>query len=130
MRLATRCALASLLLGMPIAAPSQENHPTKSGGHSSVVKETVTSSNGPWTRFTGPANVLNAYTLRFEDGTEADLRYGMDAPEPWQKGLVGGTLSPCGKEAAEFLAKLIGDKPVAVFDDGPVVPGKKKFRGP
>jgi endonuclease YncB( thermonuclease family) len=94
------------------------------------VKETVTSSNGPWTRLTGRAKVINAYTLRFEDGAEADLRFGMDGPELGQKGLIGGSLYPCGKDAADFLAKLIGDKPVAVFDDGPVKPGKKKFLGP
>jgi len=126
----TRYILVSVVLGMCVAARSQENDRSKSGGHSPVVKETVISSNGAWRRITGQANVFNAYTLRFEDGTEADLRFGMDAPEPGQKGLVGGTPYPCGKDAAEFLAKLIGDKPVAVFDDGPVVPGKKKFRGP
>lgn len=126
----TRSILVLFLLGMSLAAQSQEKDPYRSDGQSPVLKETVTSSNGPWTRLTGRAKVLNAYTLRFEDGTEADLRFGMDAPEPGQKGLIGGTLYPCGKDAADFLAKLIGDKPVAVFDDGPGKRGKKIFRGP
>lgn len=91
---------------------------------SPVVKEKVTSSNGTWTRLVGRAKVVNAYTLRFEDGTEADLRFAADAPEPEQKGLMGGKLYPCGKEASEFLAKLIGDKTVALFIDGNLVPDR------
>jgi endonuclease YncB( thermonuclease family) len=68
-----------------------------------------------WTRITGKVNVVNAYTLRFEDGTEVCLGGGIDAPELDQKGLIGESFYPCGKEAAEFLRKLIGDHPVTFF---------------
>jgi len=113
---------------MPLAlggiALAQEKPSNKSDKPLQTAKEKVTSSNGTWTRLVGKVKVVNAYTLRFEDGTEANLRFAADAPEPEQQGLIGDTLYPCGKEASEFLAKLIGDKPVALFIDGNVVPGR------
>jgi endonuclease YncB( thermonuclease family)/quercetin dioxygenase-like cupin family protein len=116
--------------GVPAAAkPADGADEPKKRPELDVVKETVTTSNGPWTRLTGRVKVLNAYTLRFEDGTEVDLRFAVDAPEPEQKGRIGDMLYPCGKEAAEFLANLIGDKPVSFFTDGQLVPGKRA-RGP
>ena len=33
------------------------------------------------------------------------------------KGLIGDALYPCGKEAAAFLEKLIGDRPVTCYSD-------------
>jgi len=65
-----------------------------------------------YSRITGRVKVVNAYTLRFEDETEACLSGAIDAPELEQKALIGETFYPCGKEAAEFLKKLIGDQPV------------------
>ena len=84
---------------------------------SKVVKETVTSTNHSWVRLTGKVKVINASTIRFEDGAEYDLHQAIDIPEPAQMGRIDGKLYPCGKEAAEFLTKLIGDKPVALYVD-------------
>jgi endonuclease YncB( thermonuclease family) len=70
-----------------------------------------------WTRITGKVKVVNAYTLSFEDGTAVCLSGAIDAPELDQKGLIGESFYPCGKEAAEFLKKLIGDQPVTFFGD-------------
>jgi hypothetical protein len=70
-----------------------------------------------WTRITGKVKVLNAYTLMFADGTEVCLSGAIDAPELEQKGLIGESFYPCGREAAEFLKKLIGDQTVTFFGD-------------
>jgi endonuclease YncB( thermonuclease family) len=78
-----------------------------------------------WTRITGKVKVLNAHTLVFEDGTEVDLNGGIDAPELEQKALIGDSFYPCGKEAAEFLRKLIGDRAVACFATPEHVEGEK-----
>jgi hypothetical protein len=56
-----------------------------------------------------------ARTLEFKDGTQIAL--GLAAPELDQKGMIDGDLYPCGKEAAEFLCKLIGDRPVMAIRD-------------
>src|SRR5262249_24963475 len=103
----TSWILAPLLLTLGVAASGQEREPRTIDGPPKVVKETVRSSNGPWTRLTGRVAVVNAYTLRFADGTAVDLRFAMDAPEPAQQGVIGGAPYPCGQEAAAFLAKLI-----------------------
>jgi endonuclease YncB( thermonuclease family) len=108
---------ASLLLAVGSAAPCQEKEPCNVDGPPKVVKETVTSTNHAWVRLTGKVKVLNASTLRFEDGTEVDLFMAIDIPEPQQQARIGDKFYPCGKEAAEFLEKLIGDKPVAVYVD-------------
>jgi endonuclease YncB( thermonuclease family) len=104
--------LASLLLAVGPPAPCQEKEPRKADGPAKVVKETVTSTNHSWVRLTGKVKVIDASTLRFEDGTQVDLHMAMDVPEPGQMGRIDGKLYPCGKEAAEFLAK-----PVAVYVD-------------
>jgi endonuclease YncB( thermonuclease family) len=70
-----------------------------------------------WTRITGKVKVVNAYTLRFGDGTQVCLSRAIDAPELEQKGLIGGEFYPCGKKAAECLKRLIGDQPVTFFGD-------------
>lgn len=118
------CIAVVMSLALGVATFGQENAPLKSDDPSKVAHEKVKCSNGTYTRITGRAKVLNTHTLRFVDGTEVDLRYDADALEPEQKGLMGETLYPCGEEAAEFLAKLIGAKPIAFFVDGNVVPGK------
>jgi endonuclease YncB( thermonuclease family) len=78
-----------------------------------------------WTRITGKVKAVNAHTLLFEDGTEVDLNGGIDAPELEQKGLIDESFYPCGKEAAEFLSKLIRDKAVTCFANPKHVEGKK-----
>src|SRR5215813_13354219 len=66
-----------------------------------------------WQRITGKAKVLDASTLLFEDGTRIPLL--LVAPDLDKMGKIDGSLYPCGKEAAEFLRKLIGDRPVTCF---------------
>ena len=78
-----------------------------------------------WVRISGKPAVLNAHTLLFEDGTEVDLNGGMEAPELGQKGLIDNSFYPCGKEAAEFLRKLIGNQTVTCYAGREHVQGKK-----
>jgi WD40 repeat protein/endonuclease YncB( thermonuclease family) len=78
-----------------------------------------------WTRITGKVKVQSAHSLLFEDGTEVDLNRGIDAPELEQKGLILASFYPCGKEAAEFLRKLIGDKTVTCYANPEHIEGKK-----
>jgi endonuclease YncB( thermonuclease family) len=102
-------------------AQAQAQRPDTTGakGSSTVVKERVAGSirfpGEQFLRITGKVKVINSHTLTFEDGTEVELNGTIDAAEPEQKGLIGDKLYPCGKEAAEFLQKLIGDQPVTCF---------------
>jgi RNA polymerase sigma factor (sigma-70 family) len=66
-----------------------------------------------WVRVTGRVKVIDARTLEFDDGTRIELGYL--APHPDQLALNGEKLYPAGKEAADFLRKLIGGRPVTVF---------------
>lgn len=103
------------------SSPPQRNDtkPTSTKGQSTVVRDRVPGSflspDGGLRRISGKVNVLNAHTLAFDDGTEIELNGGMDAPELDQKGLIGDAFYPCGKEAAEFLRKMIGDRRVTCF---------------
>jgi endonuclease YncB( thermonuclease family) len=81
-----------------------------------TVKEVK--QDGSLHRITGRARVIDAHTIAFEDGTEVDLNGVIDAPELEQKALIEDSLYPCGKEAAEFLKKLIGDQPVTFLSFG------------
>jgi endonuclease YncB( thermonuclease family) len=117
----TICVLAPALLGVTVTTHGQEKEPRKSDDRATVSKEVV---RGEWrlpgdklVRITGKVKVLNAHALLYEDGTEVDLNGGMDAPDLEQKGLIGDTFYPCGKEAAEFLKKLIGEKTVTCYID-------------
>jgi endonuclease YncB( thermonuclease family) len=74
-----------------------------------------------WERITGRARVVDARTLEFDDGTRVPLH--LAAPDLDQQGLIDGKLYPCGKEAAEFLRKLIGDRPAACY----YVAGQEKW---
>ena len=65
-----------------------------------------------WTRIIGQVKVLNAYRLVFENGTEVNLLWNMSAPDLEQQGQIGDAFYAAGKEAAEFLRKLIGDQTV------------------
>src|SRR5262249_52802474 len=88
---------------------------------SKVVREEIrggvafSPENRKWIRITGKVKVLDAHTLLYEGGTEVDLQGGIDAPDLEQKGLIGGSFYPCGKEAAAFLSKLIGDRSVTCY---------------
>src|SRR5262245_8912340 len=51
----------------------------------------------------------------FGDGTEVDLNGGMDALDLEQRGLIGESLYPCGREAAEFLRQLVAGRVVTCY---------------
>src|SRR5262245_28450823 len=61
-----------------------------------------------WRRIIGQARVLDASTLEFADGTRIELDLAVPCPE--QMAVIEGVLYPAGKEAADFLRKLVGDK--------------------
>jgi endonuclease YncB( thermonuclease family) len=69
-------------------------------------------------KISGRVKVLDAHTLRYEDGTELELNGGMDAPDLGQFASMGDALYPWGKEAAEFLGKLVGDRIVTCYMEG------------
>jgi endonuclease YncB( thermonuclease family) len=111
----TLCVVVPALLSLAIARTGGGNEPPKPDEKPKVFREQV---QGQWrhpgeklVRITGRVKVLDSHTLRFEDGTEVNINGGMDAPDLGQQGLIGNALYPCGKEAAAFLEKLIGDRP-------------------
>jgi endonuclease YncB( thermonuclease family) len=117
----TFCVLASTLLGFAIALAAGIGQQPNSDAKPNVVREQV---QGQWRfpgekllRISGRVKVLSAHTLRYEDGTEVDINGGMDAPDLEQRAVIDGKLYPCGEEAAAFLAKLIGDRPVTCYSD-------------
>jgi hypothetical protein len=117
----TFCIVVLTLLGFAIAGTGGGREPAKPDNRPKVVREQV---QGQWRfpgdkllRITGRVQVLDAHTLLYEDGTEVNTNGGMDAPELGQQGLINGALYPCGKEAAAFLKKLIGDRSVACYSD-------------
>jgi endonuclease YncB( thermonuclease family) len=116
----TFCAL--VLLGLAVAAPGQGQEPRRPNSGRSKVERTLV--HGQWrfpddklVRITGRVTVLDAHTLRYEDGTEVDLIGAIDAPDLGQKGRIGDQLYPAGREAAEFLRKLIGEQVVTCYID-------------
>ena len=111
-------ALVALML-CTAESSSDDKKPPGTEGRPKVVREEI---DGPFyvpgskaTKITGKVKVIDAHTLRLNDGTELELNGGMDAPDLEQKGRIGESFYPCGKEAAEFLAKLIGDHEVTCF---------------
>ena len=81
---------------------------------STVAHDKLTDRRGEeWVRITGRVNVIDARTLEFEDGTRLELWYV--APRLNQMAMNGEKLYPAGKEAAEFLRKCIGERPVTCF---------------
>jgi endonuclease YncB( thermonuclease family) len=109
------------ILGLALDGAVGGDEPSRPGAKPKVVREQV---RGQWRllgdkllRITGRVKVLDAHTLRFEDGTEVNINGEMDAPDLGQQGLIGNALYPCGKEAAAFLEKLIGDRPVTCYSD-------------
>jgi endonuclease YncB( thermonuclease family) len=123
------CVTVPVVLGLLIAETGGGIEPPGPKDKPKVVREEV---QGQWRfqgekllRIRGRVKVLDAHTLLFEDGTRVDINGGMDAPDLEQRGLIGDALYPCGKEAAAFLEKLIGDRPVTCYCDGVPPPGAK-----
>jgi hypothetical protein len=115
-------ALIALVLRTAVS-PSADSKPLGAEEKPKVVKEQVRggivfpAEKRQWTRITGKVEVVNAYTLSFADGTEVCLSGAIDVPELEQKGVIGKSFYPAGREAAEFLRKLIGDQPVTFLGD-------------
>jgi len=89
----------------PVAAQPAKAEPAK------VVRDKLKDRHDEeWVRITGRVKVIDARTLEFEDGKHIELWYV--APRLNQMAMDGEQLYPAGKEAAEFLRKCIGDRPV------------------
>jgi endonuclease YncB( thermonuclease family) len=82
------------------------------------VRDQWRKPDGYRTRLTGKVTVIDANTLAFDDGTRIVTAGGMDAPDLEQLGLIDDKFYPCGREAAEFLRNLIGDRPVSFYAFG------------
>ena len=113
------CVLAVALLSLPANGPSRSVLAQKPDDQPKVIKDTlkggIAHSPEDYVRITGKPKVIDGNTIAFEDGVEIDISAGMDAPLLEQKGLIGDKFYPCGKEAAEFLRKFIGDQTVTCF---------------
>src|SRR5262245_19411644 len=107
----TVATLIVLLMGFATLGLTQDKQPRPDGDPPKVRQETVKGgvyhSKGDWTLITGKVKVKNGYTVVFEDGTEAEVADGIELE---QVGMIGDKLYPAGREAAEFLRKLIGDR--------------------
>jgi endonuclease YncB( thermonuclease family) len=118
--------MVALGLCASVLATDEKKTPV-TDGEAKVTRDQV---DGPFrfggkvTRITGRVKVLDAHTLRLEDGTELELNGGIDAPDLEQKGKIGDSFYPCGKEAAAFLEKLIGDEKVTCYDAEPGKDGR------
>jgi len=120
----------ALGFGVSASAPDDKKSPAAEG-QSKVVHEEIPgalrSRGEKAVKITGRVKVIDAHTIRFEDGTEAELNWTMDAPDLNQKGVIDGKFYPAGKEAAEFLTKLIGDQKVTYYGEGKDKNGKLGF---
>jgi endonuclease YncB( thermonuclease family) len=114
--------LVVALLGLAVVAPGQENKPGNPDSQVKVVRELVSGERlfegENILRITGKVKVIDAGTLAFEDGAEVEVAGTIDAPALEQKGFIGDAFYSWGKEAAEFLRKLIGDQPVTFYTFG------------
>lgn len=99
-------------------AAAQAQQPDKAKVTRDEVQGSILHGGGKtnWRRIAGKVKVLDASTLEFADGTRIELDLAVPAPD--QMGSVDGVLYPAGKEAADFLRKLIGDKTVTCHQAG------------
>lgn len=74
-------------------------------------------SQDDWTVMTGKVEVKNGHAIIFADGTQFEVVDGLKSD---QQGTIDGKAYPAGKEAAEFLRKLIGDRDVTVYINGTI----------
>jgi endonuclease YncB( thermonuclease family) len=100
-----------------------------------VVKERI---RGQWRnpdeyrlRITGKVTVDDGNTLRFADGTRVTTCGTIDAPDLEQRAKLDDKFYICGNDAAEFLEKLIGNRPVSfyAFGEGNDRDTSKRLRG-
>lgn len=120
------CVVAGLTVSLGVSGFAHDDKKPAEKGK--VVREerpgTMLHPTEPFLKVTGRVKVLDAHTLEFEDGTVAELNGIIDAPDLGQKGLIGDAFYPAGKEAAEFLRKLVGDRKVTYYGDPPGKNGK------
>src|SRR5262245_22196576 len=113
------CLAMAALVPLAYSKLRADDPPSAPGETPGVVKERIAGAfrfpAESYVRITGKVKVLDSHTLAFDDGTRVELNGGIDGPELEQFGLVGDVLYPCGREAAEFLKKLIGDQPVVCY---------------
>jgi endonuclease YncB( thermonuclease family) len=108
--------VVSCALGTSVAAQEGKTHNAVEGAlRRDTIKGGIAHSPADYLRVTGRPRVIDGNTIVFEDGVEFDVSGGMDAPALEQMGLLGDKFYPCGKDAAEFLRALIGDKQVTFF---------------
>jgi hypothetical protein len=124
--------IVALGLCVNVAVPDDKKPPS-TDGPPMVVKDHVIAQwrypKGEVLRITGKAKVLDANTLVFADGTKVDVGGGMDAPDLEQKGLIGESFYPCGKDAAEFLKKLVVDQTITFLAAKDQDADAKRIRG-
>ena len=132
-----RIALIALVLGQ-LLAPLPVRAGDELPGKPDPLKVIRERLRGQWlrpeqyrVRITGKVTVIDGNTLRFEDGTRVITSGGIDAPDLQQQGLLDGKLYPCDKDAADFLEKLIGGRPVSfyAYAEGSDRDTSKRIRG-
>jgi endonuclease YncB( thermonuclease family) len=96
--------------GVDLAAPPVKAPPTPQG----QPKPDTDRKEGVH-KLTGKVTVLDAHTLQFQDGTVVKLNGLMDAPDLEQSASIGDSFYPCGKEAAEFLKRMVGEQAVTCY---------------
>src|SRR5262249_17658690 len=83
-------------------------------GQAKIVREKLMDRQGEeGIRGTGKGKVIDGKTVEFGEGARIGLAYG--GPQLDQMAMNGDALYPAGKEAAEFLRKLLGERPVTFF---------------
>src|SRR5262249_20227787 len=95
--------------------PKVESPRPKEPVRTDTIKGGIAHSPENYLRITGRPKVIDGNTIAIEDGVEIDISGGMDAPPLEQMGLIGDQFYPCGKEAAGFLERLIGDNTVTCY---------------
>jgi endonuclease YncB( thermonuclease family) len=120
------------LFAMAASVPGEEKDSGNGEPNAKIDRTLVTGESrfpgDKLVRLRGKAKVIDAHTLRFEDGTEVDLNGTIDVPDMEQKALIGEKLYPCGQEAAQLIRKLIGEQTVTCYIDTRKI-DEKKFRG-
>src|SRR5262245_42010854 len=112
-RTAVKLVLALLALATASTGTGEDNKPgsTEAKVPRSTVKGGLYDSSGDWIRITGKVTVQNGQTIVFEK-CQQDARGG--GLEREQMGKLGDEWYPAGREAAEFLRKLVGGQSVTM----------------
>src|SRR5262249_6666562 len=115
---------ARLLVGLalplvaPPPAPAQERVEKGPGVVTERVRGQWRAPAGDRPRPSEHATELSAAPAQGARSTRVQAAGVSDSPDLEQRAMIDGKLYPCGKEAAEFLRKLIGDRPVSFYAFG------------